>query len=153
MIALDYVIWLQRHGARGPGVLAPAPRASRPDFDLTTDVSTTRILLSMLIKFAAIAVLGPPVIAVLIFEVLLNATSMFNHGNVHVPAPIERFLRWFVVTPDMHRVHHSVEEDGPIPTSAWPATVGPFTRHLSRATPRRPADMTIGIHGFTDRAR
>src|SRR5262249_56337886 len=51
---------------------------------------------------------GRPGVAVLIFEVLLNATSMFNHGNVRLPARIDRLLRWVVVTPEMHRVHHSV---------------------------------------------
>src|SRR5439155_13306837 len=66
------------------------------------------ILLSMLIKLTVIAALGPPAVAVLIFEVLLNATSMFNHGNVRIPPGIDQALRWLVVTPDMHRVHHSV---------------------------------------------
>jgi sterol desaturase/sphingolipid hydroxylase (fatty acid hydroxylase superfamily) len=55
-----------------------------------------------------VAALGPAVWSVLIFEVLLNATSMFNHGNVRLPARLDRVLRWFVVTPEMHRVHHSV---------------------------------------------
>lgn len=52
--------------------------------------------------------MGPPVVAVLIFEVLLNATAMFNHGNVRIASSLDRVMRWFVVTPDMHRVHHSV---------------------------------------------
>jgi sterol desaturase/sphingolipid hydroxylase (fatty acid hydroxylase superfamily) len=65
----------------------------------------------MLIKFAAIIVLGPPLVAVLIFEVLLNATAMFNHGNIRLPGGIDQVLRLFVVTPDMHRVHHSVYDD------------------------------------------
>jgi sterol desaturase/sphingolipid hydroxylase (fatty acid hydroxylase superfamily) len=61
----------------------------------------------MLIKVAAIILLGPPVLAVVIFEVLLNATSMFNHGNVRLPLWADRYLRLLIVTPDMHRVHHS----------------------------------------------
>ena len=60
------------------------------------------------IKLAVVAALGPPAVAVLIFEVLLNGTSMFNHSNVRIPGSIDRFLRWIVVTPDMHRVHHSI---------------------------------------------
>ena len=60
------------------------------------------------IKMAAVAVLGPSAIAVILFEVLLNGTSMFNHGNVRLPTGIDRVLRYFVVTPEMHRVHHSV---------------------------------------------
>ena len=63
----------------------------------------------MLIKLAAVLVLGAPPIAVLIFEVMLNATSMFNHGNVRLPAWLDHGLRLIVVTPDMHRVHHSID--------------------------------------------
>jgi hypothetical protein len=60
------------------------------------------------IKLGVVAALGTPAVAVLIFEVLLNATSMFNHGNIRLPERLDRVLRWLVVTPDMHRVHHSV---------------------------------------------
>ncbi len=67
--------------------------------------------LSMLIKLATIVVLGPPLVAVVIFEVVLNATAMFNHSNIALPKGMDRVLRWLVVTPDMHRVHHSVEDD------------------------------------------
>ena len=66
------------------------------------------ILLSMGIKLGVVTALGTPAVAVLVFEVLLNATAMFNHGNVRLPAQIDRVLRWIVVTPEMHRVHHSV---------------------------------------------
>ena len=65
-------------------------------------------MLSTAIKLAVVAALGTPAAAVVIFEVLLNATSMFNHSNVRVSPQIDRVLRWFVVTPDMHRVHHSI---------------------------------------------
>jgi len=80
------------------------------DFDVTTGLRfhTIEILLSMGIKAAAIILLGAPPAAVLIFEVLLNATSMFNHSNIWMPAGLDRALRLVVVTPDMHRVHHSV---------------------------------------------
>lgn len=79
------------------------------DFDVTTGVRfhPIEIVISMLIKFAVISLLGPPAIAVIVFEILLNATSMFNHGNVRIPVPVDRILRLFLVTPDMHRVHHS----------------------------------------------
>ena len=70
------------------------------------------IILSILIKFGVVAVLGAPAFGVLIFEVLLNATSMFNHGNVRLPARLDRYLRWLIVTPDMDRVHHSIVVDG-----------------------------------------
>ena len=80
------------------------------DFDFTTGVRfhPIEILLSMAIKLAAVAVIGPTPLAVLLFEVFLNATSMFNHGNVRLPLTVDRFLRLVVVTPEMHRVHHSV---------------------------------------------
>lgn len=79
------------------------------DFDVTTGVRfhPVEIVISMLIKFAVISLLGPPAVAVIVFEVLLNATSMFNHGNIRIPIPVDRYLRLFLVTPDMHRVHHS----------------------------------------------
>lgn len=82
------------------------------EFDVTTGVRfhPVEITLSMMIKFAAIAALGPAPIAVLIFEVLLNAAAMFNHSNARLPLGIDRALRWVLVTPDMHRVHHSIEE-------------------------------------------
>ena len=67
------------------------------------------ILLSLAIKMAAVVALGAPAVAVLIFEVLLNATSMFNHSNVALPPRLEPVARWIVVTPQMHQVHHSIE--------------------------------------------
>ena len=83
------------------------------DFDVTTGVRfhPIEIVISMLIKFAVISLLGPPAIAVVVFEILLNATSMFNHGNLRMPKMVDRYLRLFLVTPDMHRVHHSVIRD------------------------------------------
>jgi sterol desaturase/sphingolipid hydroxylase (fatty acid hydroxylase superfamily) len=80
------------------------------DYDVTTGLRfhPIEIILSMIIKMGSVAALGAPVIAVLIFEVILNATSMFNHGNIRLPLDFDRVLRLFIVTPDMHRVHHSV---------------------------------------------
>ena len=115
VIALDFVVWLQHVMVHAVPALWRLHRVHHADLDY--DVTTggrfhpLEIVLSMLIKFAAIAVLGAPVVAVVIFEVLLNVTSMFNHGNVRLPAGLDRVLRLFVVTPDMHRVHHSVHED------------------------------------------
>ncbi len=80
------------------------------DFDVTTGLRfhPVEILLSMGIKITAVVLLGTPAIAVIIFEVLLNATSMFNHGNISLPDKLEGWLRLLVVTPAMHRIHHSV---------------------------------------------
>jgi sterol desaturase/sphingolipid hydroxylase (fatty acid hydroxylase superfamily) len=80
------------------------------DFDVTTGTRfhPIEILISAGIKLAAVAAIGAPPIAVLIFEVLLNATAMFNHANAGLPVRVDAVLRWLVVTPDMHRVHHSI---------------------------------------------
>lgn len=114
VIAMDFAIWLQHVVFHAVPVLWRLHRVHHADidYDVTTGVRfhPLEIVLSMLIKWATIAVLGPPVAAVVIFEVLLNASAMFNHGNVRIPAGIDRWLRLLVVTPDMHRVHHSIEE-------------------------------------------
>jgi sterol desaturase/sphingolipid hydroxylase (fatty acid hydroxylase superfamily) len=80
------------------------------DIDVTTGLRfhPLEIILSQAIKIAAIILIGPPVLSVVLFEILLNGTSMFNHGNIRIPVKIDRILRLIVVTPDMHRVHHSV---------------------------------------------
>lgn len=111
VVALDFVIYLQHvmfHAVPAFWRLHRVHHADL-DFDVTTGIRfhPVEILLSMLIKYAAIVALGAPAVSVLVFEVLLNATSMFNHGNVRMPAALDRVLRWIVVTPDMHRVHHS----------------------------------------------
>src|SRR5210317_620583 len=115
IIAMDFVIYLQHVMVHAVPALWRLHRVHHADldYDVTTGARfhTVEIILSMLIKFATIVVLGPPVVAVVIFEVVLNATAMFNHGNVSLPGGLDRVLRWFVVTPDMHRVHHSVEDD------------------------------------------
>jgi sterol desaturase/sphingolipid hydroxylase (fatty acid hydroxylase superfamily) len=112
VIALDLAIYLQHVLFHAVPVLWRLHRMHHADLEV--DVSTgarfhpVEILLSMGIKLGVVAALGAPALAVLIFEVLLNATSMFNHSNVRMPFWLDRILRWIVVTPDMHRVHHSV---------------------------------------------
>jgi len=155
VVAMDLVIYLQHVMVHAVPLLWRLHRVHHadPDFDVTTGARfhPLEILLSMLIKFATIAALGPPVIAVVVFEVLLNATSMFNHGNIRIPAGIDRFLRLIVVTPDMHRVHHSVEDDETNSNFGfslpwWDRLFGTY-----RAQPRAGHDnMTIGIHDYTD---
>jgi len=80
------------------------------DFDVTTALRfhPFEIILSMFVKFFFIALIGVPVIAVIVFEIVLNISAMFNHSNIQIPLRIDRMLRFFIVTPDMHRVHHSV---------------------------------------------
>jgi sterol desaturase/sphingolipid hydroxylase (fatty acid hydroxylase superfamily) len=115
VIALDLAIYTQHVVFHYVPVLWRLHRMHHADVDI--DVTTGvcfhpfEILLSLAIKMAAVAALGVPAIAVLIFEVLLNATSMFNHSNVALPARLDRIARWIVVTPQMHQVHHSIERN------------------------------------------
>jgi sterol desaturase/sphingolipid hydroxylase (fatty acid hydroxylase superfamily) len=110
--ALDLAIYLQHVLFHAVPALWRLHRMHHADLEI--DVTTgarfhpIEILLSMGIKLGVVAALGAPAVAVLVFEVLLNATSMFNHSNVRMPAWLDRVLRWVVVTPDMHRVHHSI---------------------------------------------
>lgn len=112
VIVLDLVVYLQHVLFHAVPALWRLHRMNHADleFDVTTGTRfhPIEIVLSMLIKLTVVAALGAPAIAVLIFEVLLNATSMFNHSNVRLPEAMDRAMRWFVVTPDMHRVHHSI---------------------------------------------
>lgn len=111
--ALDFVIYLQHVLFHAVPVLWRLHMVHHADldFDVTTGLRfhTIEILISTLLKIGVVFALGPPVLAVLTFEVLLNATSMFNHSNVRLPLRLDRVIRLFVVTPDMHRVHHSVD--------------------------------------------
>jgi sterol desaturase/sphingolipid hydroxylase (fatty acid hydroxylase superfamily) len=156
VIALDLVIYAQHVTFHAVPVLWRLHRMHHADleFDVTTDVRfhPVEIVLSMLIKFGAVALLGAPALAVLIFEVLLNATSMFSHSNVRLPERIDRVLRWLVVTPDMHRVHHSTERretDSNFGFNLpwWDRLFGTY-----RAQPEAGHDnMRLGLSMFRDR--
>jgi sterol desaturase/sphingolipid hydroxylase (fatty acid hydroxylase superfamily) len=123
------------------------------DFDVTTGVRfhPIEIGLSMLIKLGVIVALGAPAMAVVLFEILLNATSMFNHGNVRLPAAVDRVLRFLIVTPDMHRVHHSIkrretDSNFGFNLSLWDRLFGTY-----RAQPEGGHEaMTLGIPDFRD---
>jgi sterol desaturase/sphingolipid hydroxylase (fatty acid hydroxylase superfamily) len=155
VILLDLAIYLQHVLFHAVPVLWRLHRMHHADleFDVSTGVRfhPIEILLSMGIKLGVVAALGTPAVAVLVFEVLLNATSMFNHGNVRLAARIDRVLRWIVVTPEMHRVHHSVV---PRETNSnfgfnlpwWDRLFGTY-----RAQPAAGHEgMTIGIAQFRD---
>jgi sterol desaturase/sphingolipid hydroxylase (fatty acid hydroxylase superfamily) len=139
VIAIDFVIWLQHVMVHAVPALWRLHRVHHADldYDLTTGsrFHPIEIVLSMLIKFATITVLGAPVVGVVIFEVVLNAAAMFNHGNIRLPVGLDRVLRQFIVTPDMHRVHHSVEEDETHSNFGFNL---PWWDHLPRAAPRWP---------------
>ncbi len=155
VILLDLAIYLQHVLFHAVPVLWRLHRVHHADLEL--DVTTgarfhpIEILLSMVIKLGIIAALGTPAIAVLIFEVLLNATAMFNHGNVRLPQRIDRALRRIVVTPDMHRVHHSVVARE---TNCNFGFNLPWWDHLFGTYRAQPAAgheaMTVGIEQFRD---
>ena len=123
------------------------------DIDLTTGLRfhPIEIVISMAIKLAAIAALGAPALAVLIFEVALNATAMFNHGNIRIPQGIDWILRLIVVTPDMHRVHHSViiretNSNYGFNLPWWDRLFGTYKSQPAKGH----TDMVIGLAQFRD---
>ncbi|MCW8962521.1 MAG: sterol desaturase family protein, partial [Gammaproteobacteria bacterium] len=155
VIVMDFVIYLQHVMVHAIPVLWRLHRVHHADldYDLTTGARfhTLEIILSMLIKFATIILLGPAVVAVVIFEVLLNATAMFNHGNIYIPEKIDRVLRLFVVTPDMHRVHHSVH--APMANSNFGFNLPWWDRIFGTYVAQPPEghiEMEIGIEEFRD---
>jgi len=115
LILLDLAIYLQHVMFHAVPLFWRFHRVHHadPDYDVTTGARfhPFEIILSMLIKFVVILVLGPPILAVIMSELILNAMAMFNHSNIRLPAGIESVLRLLFVTPDMHRVHHSMEID------------------------------------------
>jgi sterol desaturase/sphingolipid hydroxylase (fatty acid hydroxylase superfamily) len=155
VILLDLAIYLQHVLFHAVPALWRLHRMHHADleFDVTTGLRfhPIEILLSTGIKLVVVAALGTPAAAVLIFEVLLNATSMFNHSNIRVPAQLDRILRRFVVTPDMHRVHHSIlrretNSNFGFNLPWWDRLLGTY-----RAQPAAGHDaMTIGIEQFRD---
>ena len=154
-VALDFVIYLQHvmfHAVPAFWRLHRVHHADL-DFDVTTGARfhPLEIILSMGIKLATVVVLGPPVIAVLIFEVLLNATAMFNHGNICIPQGLDRILRWNVVTPDMHRVHHSIlfwetNSNFGFNLTWWDRLLGTYRNQPQEGHEQ----MTIGIEQFRE---
>jgi len=155
VLVMDFTIYLQHVMVHAVPLLWRLHRVHHADldFDVTTGARfhPLEIILSMLIKFAVILLLGPPLVAVVIFEVILNATSMFNHSNVRLPRPVDALLRLVVVTPDMHRVHHSIEDDETNSNFGfnlpwWDRLFGTY-----RDQPRAGhTDMTIGIRTFRE---
>jgi len=155
VVVLDFVIYLQHRLFHSRPLFWRFHRMHHTDLDL--DVTSgnrfhpLEIVVSMVIKLAVVALLGAPAAGVLIFEVLLNATSQFNHGNISVPLTLDRWLRLLLVTPDMHRVHHSViprETDSNFGFNLpwWDRLCGtyrpqPEAGHLG---------MTIGLREFRD---
>lgn len=158
VIVLDGIIWAQHLAMHHVPILWRLHRVHHADLDI--DVTTAlrfhpvEIVVSMALKLAAIALLGPAALAVLIFEILLNGGAMFNHANVALPQWLDRGLRLLIVTPDFHRVHHStvVRETNSnfgFNLSVWDRMFGTY-----RAQPEAGhQDMEIGLTAYRDAGR
>lgn len=111
IILLDLAVYLQHRLFHAVPLLWRLHRVHHSDteFDSSTALRfhPLELLLSMAIKSAIVVALGAPVFAIIIFEVILSSAALFNHGNFKLPLRFDRYLRWCIVTPDMHRIHHS----------------------------------------------
>jgi len=158
VVFLDFIIYLQHVMFHAVPVLWRLHMMHHADMDYDVTTGTRfhpiEIIISMAIKVSAIALIGTPALGVILLEILLNGTAMFNHGNFYIPLGPDRALRLFVVTPDMHRVHHSVF---PSETNAnfgfnlpwWDRLLGTY-----KAQPTKGHDgMTIGLNQFRDPSR
>jgi len=153
LLILDLIIYLQHRLFHRIPLLWRLHRMHHTDLDLDVSSGTRfhplEIALSLLIKMAAVLVFGISPLTMLLFEVILNATSMFNHANLAIPLSIDRWLRLVLITPDMHRVHHSVlpkETDSNFGFSQpwWDRLLGTY-----RDQPKEGhTGMTIGLHEY-----
>ena len=156
VVLLDLVIYWQHRLFHNLPLLWRLHRVHHADtgFDLTTGVRfhPLEIMFSMVIKLASIRLLGPDPAAVLLFELILNIGALWTHADFALPRPLDRYLRWFIVTPSMHRIHHSVlrhetDSNYGFHLSLWDRIFGSYS-----AAPQRPeGSMPIGLEQFRDR--
>ncbi|WP_027257381.1 sterol desaturase family protein [Leisingera aquimarina] len=150
VLVLDFAIWLQHLITHKVPLLWRLHRVHHADTDM--DVTTAvrfhpiEIALSMLLKIGLVYLLGPSALAVVLFEMLLNGTALFNHANLALPAGVDRVLRLLLVTPDMHRVHHSTsraEHDSNygFALSIWDRMLGTYTARPGAGH----KGMTVGL--------
>ena len=158
VLAFDLIIYFQHVMFHAVPILWRLHMMHHADLDI--DVTTglrfhpIEVILSMGIKITAVVIIGPPVLAVIIFEILLNGTSMFNHGNIGMPPGVDNSLRLMVVTPDMHRVHHSVviretNSNFGFNFPWWDRLFGTYTAQPAAGH----GDMTIGLSQFRNQRR
>ncbi|NQY95058.1 MAG: sterol desaturase family protein [Campylobacteraceae bacterium] len=150
VIVMDFIIYIQHVMVHAIPLFWRFHRVHHADldYDVTTGARfhTIEIIFSMFIKLIAIILLGPSVFAVILFEVILNGMAMFNHGNVGLPKSFDTLLRFFIVTPDMHRVHHSIEEDETnsnfgFNLTWWDRIFGTYRKEVRKGQ----VHMTIGL--------
>jgi sterol desaturase/sphingolipid hydroxylase (fatty acid hydroxylase superfamily) len=156
ILFLDFAIWAQHLITHKIPILWRLHRVHHSDRDI--DVTTAirfhpiEIALSMLLKIGLVYLLGPAALAVILFEIILNGTAMFNHANIALPTGVDRIVRMVLVTPDMHRVHHSVIRDEHdsnygFSLSIWDRILGTYV-----AQPKDGHDgMTIGLRWQDER--
>jgi sterol desaturase/sphingolipid hydroxylase (fatty acid hydroxylase superfamily) len=156
LLALDLMMYLMHLMFHAVPALWRVHRVHHADldFDLTTGLRFHPIqaVLSVPVKFAVIFVLGPPVLAVLLFEAAFNAILLFSHANLRIPTGVDRVLRWFIVTPDVHRLHHSVDATETNSNFGFALTWWDRLFGTYRAEPAAGHDrMTIGVDQFRTR--
>ena len=155
ILILDFAIWAQHWVTHKVPLFWRFHRMHHADRDM--DVTTAlrfhpfEILASMALKIGLIYLLGPLAVAVVVFEVLLNATAMFNHANIALPVWLDRVIRLILVTPDMHRVHHSViraehDRNFGFALSIWDRVFGTYLAQPSKGH----AGMTVGLEWQDD---
>lgn len=155
VIAFDLVIYVQHLLFHASPILWRLHMVHHADLDVDASTGlrfhTIEVLLSMGIKMAFVVLLGAPAVAVIIFEVLLNGTSLFNHANVRIPRWLDRVLRFVVVTPDMHRIHHSVVASETNSNFGFnlPWWDYLFRTYLSRAAADQ-EEMTLGLEQYRE---
>ena len=153
IVLLDLVVYLQHRAMHAIPLLWRVHRMHHADLDL--DVTSGlrfhpfEMIISMAIKCGAVILLGAPVLSVVVFEVVLNGMSLFNHANLRITKTVDRLLRWIVVTPDMHRTHHSVAVDERDANFGFNLAWWDYLFVTYRAVPRETHErMVLGLPGM-----
>ncbi|PCJ59348.1 MAG: hypothetical protein COA65_06185 [Rhodospirillaceae bacterium] len=158
IVFLDFAIYLQHVLSHALPVFWRLHQVhhSDMDFDTTTAIRfhPVEILVSLVFKVGLVAAIGADPLAVLLFEAILNGTALFNHGNVRLPAKLEHGLRFLVVTPEMHRIHHSTDSaetnrNFGFALSIWDRLCGTY----QQAPARGHLGVEIGLNAYRNFAR
>ncbi len=156
ILFFDFAIWAQHLITHKVPVLWRLHRVHHADrdFDVTTAIRfhPIEIALSMLLKIGLVYLVGPSALAIILFEIILNGTAMFNHANLRLPTKLDAALRLVLVTPDMHRVHHSVSRAEHDSNYGFALSIWDRLFRTYVAQPKEGhQDMTIGLEWQDDR--